>query len=366
MCQLLTASAASALPFPKVVIWGSENTLRQLPNPHYLQKVHVPALDMTLPYRILWQQLSLPKELRNYNCRLLFSPGGTAPLFSEIPTVVMSQNLLPFSERSRGYYSVVDPFRLKMALLRVAQVLSMRKAKGLVFLTEHARGVISEYLGDQNKAVKIIPHGLDDRFFLAPGQACPSTEFSAERPFRILYVSILDNYKHQIEVARAVGSLRAKGLPLQVSFVGPRRPSYHSRLVSVMSAVDPQGQFLFYEGEVDYSKLHARYRMAELSVFASSCENLPNILLEAMASGVPVISSSVRPMPDVLGEAGVYFDPESPEEIAVAIEKVFYDAGLRTKMAARAFERARSYSWGKCSSETFDFLCGIAKQARQG
>ena len=66
---------------------------------------------------------------------------------------------------------------------------------------------------------------------------------------------------------------------------------------------------------IPYHELHSEYKDADLGVFASSCENLPIILIEKMASGLPIACSNKGPMPEVLGSAGVYFDPENSYEI---------------------------------------------------
>ena len=83
---------------------------------------------------------------------------------------------------------------------------------------------------------------------------------------------------------------------------------------------------------------------------------MPNILLEGMASGLPMACSHRGPMPEMLGEAGVYFDPESPDEIAAALRPLIADPDLRTRCAEGAYAKAQTYSWERCAQETFAFL----------
>jgi nucleoside-diphosphate-sugar epimerase len=75
-----------------------------------------------------------------------------------------------------------------------------------------------------------------------------------------------------------------------------------------------------------------------------------------MASGLPIACSNRGPMPEVLRDAGVYFDPEKPTEIAEAIRKLIEYPALRTEKAEAAFERARAFTWERCADETFGFL----------
>src|SRR5262249_14967918 len=76
----------------------------------------------------------------------------------------------------------------------------------------------------------------------------------------------------------------------------------------------------------------------------------------AMAAGLPIACSNRGPMPEILGDAGVYFDPERPEELVTAIEALLKDADVRQRCARDAYDRARQYSWERCAKETFSFL----------
>jgi glycosyltransferase involved in cell wall biosynthesis len=125
--------------------------------------------------------------------------------------------------------------------------------------------------------------------------------------------------------------------------------------------IDPLGNFIIFCGSVAYERLNEYYVNADIGLFASSCENMPNILLENMASGLPIACSSLGPMPEILGDAGVYFNPCDSKDIAATIRKLIYSANLRNKLAKHAYECAQQYSWQRCAEETFTFLADIAK-----
>jgi glycosyltransferase involved in cell wall biosynthesis len=128
-----------------------------------------------------------------------------------------------------------------------------------------------------------------------------------------------------------------------------------------MRRLDPQRRFLRYLGPIPFEKLHELRERAEVFIFASSCENMPNILLEAMASAFPIACARRGPMPDILGEAGVYFDPERVEDIQRAIRELAADAELRARCAEEAHRRAAAYSWERCARDTFAFIARIAR-----
>jgi glycosyltransferase involved in cell wall biosynthesis len=170
-------------------------------------------------------------------------------------------------------------------------------------------------------------------------------------------------YKHQLEVVQAVHRLQQAGLPVKLELVGPRWNGYGRRLQALLDALDPRGERLVWHGEVEFATLHEQYHSAELFVFASSCENLPNILLEAMAAGLPIACAERGPMPEVLGEAGVYFDPDDTGSIADAIKTLALNTDLRERVAMQAYQRSLEYSWETCAKETLEFLARIGAQA---
>ena len=349
-----------------MVVWGGAKTLSVLPRRWWLEPVYVPLLEGALLKRLFWQQVLLPRRARRSGCDALFSPGGTLPVCSALPTFTMSQNLLPFEPEEAARYGMVSPLRLKMAILRRAQSRSVAGANGVIFLTHYARRTVLAALGRPPRSTDIIPHGVDERFFGEPKPPASPSAFSPSSPFRILYVSAVQPYKHQWHVARAVGSLRKAGMPIEIRFVGPAEPSALVRLRKTLSEVDPAGSFAHYEGAVPFEKVHEAYRQADAFAFASSCENLPNILLEAMAAGLPIASSDKGPMPEVLGSAGVYFDPEDPANIARSLRTLFEQPELRSTLAREAYDRAQNYSWERCAKETFSYLAEETRRSLGG
>ena len=113
---------------------------------------------------------------------------------------------------------------------------------------------------------------------------------------------------------------------------------------------------IIYHGKLPYGRIDEIYYKANLAVFASSCENMPNILLEKMAAGLPIACSDRSPMPEILGDDGVYFNPESPAEIASALLKLINSPDLRYKKACASFKKATDFSWDSCSANTFSFF----------
>lgn len=102
----------------------------------------------------------------------------------------------------------------------------------------------------------------------------------------------------------------------------------------------------------DDALLDHLYRTAAALVYASAYEGFGLPPLEAMARGCPVIASNTSSMPEVIGDAGAFFDPKDPAQISRAIESVVYSEDQRRSLAARGSERFARFSWRRCAEET--------------
>jgi glycosyltransferase involved in cell wall biosynthesis len=362
LSQLLQAADPITAGFDVVTVWSSQATANELPILPWLVKRTAPWIEAALPRRMLGQQFQLAYALEANGCDVLFSPGGLLPHGCRLPKVTMAQNMLPFEPLEALRFGRFGLMRLKMRLLRHLQGRSFRRAQGLMFLTHYAEKEISRVLGGFSCPTVLVPHGIEPRFLQAPRTQRPLSECTLKDPFRVLYVSILMPYKHQLQVAKAAAELRSQGLPIEIRFVGASWGQYGMEFKRLIESLDPHGTFLKWSGHEPFDSLHRLYGEADAFVFASSCENLPNILIEAMAAGLPIACSKRGPMPEVLGDAGVYFDPESQGSIASALRVLANNHDLRTDLAQQSWQKAQNYSWERCANETFEFIAKIARQ----
>jgi glycosyltransferase involved in cell wall biosynthesis len=353
LVEFLGAANPPAHGFERVFVWGPDATLAQLPDRPWLQREHVAMLNRPLPYRLFWQrQYSGPTAQRE--CDILFVPGGSySGTFH--PFVTMFRNTLPFSDIERRRYGL-SWRAVKLALLKRGQTATFRAADGIIFLNQHACEVLQAVVGRLSGAVATIPHGVDPAFRRRRNTGQEHTVFSVEKPFRFLYVSTVDVYKHQDVVAEAVVRLAAAATPVTLDLIGSAYTPALRRLRRVLAKIDPQGRVVRYHGGVSYSKLPHWYHNADAFVFASTCENMPNILLEAMAARLPIACSDRRPMPDVLGDGGVYFDPESVASVSEALGRLVNDRALRDQIAERAHHRSAEFTWGESADRTLSFI----------
>jgi glycosyltransferase involved in cell wall biosynthesis len=260
----------------------------------------------------------------------------------------MFRNMIPFDR------SVVErlPFgwqRVRNYILRRVMLRSMGNADLTIFISDHARGVIERI--EKVSGAITIPHGIGEAFrthgkVIARPAWLPSGEY-------ILYVSRFDVYKHQLEVTEAYcmlpAELRERYSLLLVGEVNPEQKEVIQQAAARCSAAG----HVHVAGPVPYGELPAVYGNAVAILFASSCENCPNILLEALGSGRPVLSSDVMPMPEFGAAAVEYFSPTSSISIRDAMMRVLGDDDRRRILGELAARRSEDFDWTKSASETW-------------
>lgn len=359
LVEFLRAADPAAEGVEKIILWACRATLDRVEDRPWLEKRTDPVLERDFARRAVWQRRHLGPLAAAAGADLMFVPGGSI-VSSFRPAVTMCRNMLPFEFREMFRFGA-SPMTLKLLLLRATQAASFRKADGTIFLTKYARDMVLQITGPLKGASCIIPHGISDRFRRLPRPQRPVSEASQDNPIRLVYVSIVDAYKHQWSVAEAVAVLRREGFPLRLDLYGPPAAGM-VRLTQTLQRLDPTSAFIRYWGPVDYKIVDQSYSEADICVYASSCENLPNILIEGMAAALPVASSDRGPMPEILGDAGTYFNPEDPTSIANALRRLLLDPELRARKAAEAEAATRAYSWKRCASETLAFLVDVQRR----
>ena len=286
---------------------------------------------------------------------MLFVPGGS--YYGNFhPTVTMCQNMLPFEYMELMRYGFSLNL-LRLYILRWTQLLSFKKVDGLIYLSQYAFNVINNMNKNIICPTKIVSHGIDDRFRIMPKKQKKIHLYTEENPYNLIYVSSLEPYKHQWHVVEAISIIRKLGYKVRVYFIGPpNSKSSLNRLNNAINLFDPNKQFSFYLGNIPFDELHNKYKLADLSIFASTCENMPNILLESMAAGLPIACSNRSVMPEILLDGGLYFDPTNPKDIANCIIKLIESPKLRSDLSIINFNRSQYYSWELCVKETFEFI----------
>jgi glycosyltransferase involved in cell wall biosynthesis len=331
-------------------VWSYRSLLDKLPSYPWLIKHNPIALEKSLGNQLLWQAASLPNEVRSAGCDILFTTdASTLCLFK--PMVVLSQDMLSYEPGVMRYFGY-GLARMRLLAILFLQNLAFRRSAGVIFLTRYAGSVIQKSCGLLSR-VTYIPHGVDASFKFPSENTWTVCD---GRPIECIYVSNAEMYKHQWVVVEAISLLRERGHNIKLCLVGGGEGQAQQLLQSAMDEFDTAGAFVKQLPFLSHNQLPRLLAQSDVFVFASSCENMPVTLVEAMATGLPIACSNRGPMPEVLADAGVYFDPEHADSIAKAIEQIIQIPALRLEIAKRAKDLSLQYNWKRCADETFTFI----------
>lgn len=326
-------------------------------------RVHQLPASLGNPFvRMAWERLRLPTVLRRLGAEVLFCPGGTIGLRppSGCRTVTMFRNMLPFDRAQRSRYPL-GYTRARTTLLEPVLLRSMRKADLVIFVSRHALEVLEPRLNDYPGTRIVIPHGVSDDFRAAARRSLPKWLPLAGY---LLYVSNFEPYKRQLEVVQAFQRLqhRRPGMEKLV-LVGPASSAAYTASVKAEVARWRLETEVVINHEVGHANLPAVYQHATVGIFASECENCPNVLLEAMAAGRPLVVSNRPPMPEFAGSSALYFDPTDPTELAERLHQVLRDPDRRRRMGAIAASEALKFDWNKTAERTWQALSDVLVRA---
>ena len=228
------------------------------------------------------------------------------------------------------------------------------EADAVIACSESTRVDTIELLGADPGKVVVAYEAVDEDF--APvdrAEAAGKLErtYGIRQPF-LLFVGTIEPRKNLCALVHAFAQL-AGDIPHTLVLAGG--PGWNSQ--PVFAAIDQLGlrDRVICTGFIsNHSDLACFYSAADLFVFPSLYEGFGLPLLEAMACGCPIAASKTSSVPEVAGAAAVYFDPESPDEIARAVTKLLEDPPLRYSLVARGLVQAEKFSWDNCARTTMD------------
>jgi glycosyltransferase involved in cell wall biosynthesis len=303
--------------------------------------------------RTIWEYLMLPRLLRELDSDVLFCPGGivNGRLPPKCKIVTVFQNMLPFQPALHSRYPL-GWARLRLWILAKILLGSIQRADHTIFISEHGRQIIEGLTTTPLKSTSVIYHGLSERFKAGDREGMDPPVVAAGTEY-LAYVSIFDYYKNQVEVVRAFDLVkRSRPTREKLLLVGPDHSPYSALVRREIRDLGLDGDVVV-TGSVPYEDLPGLYAHAKLNIFASDCENCPNVMLEAMGSGRPLLASAKPPMPEFGGDAVLYFNPANPEDIAAKILEVIDDPQRQRQLGALAAERAENFSWRETTRQTW-------------
>lgn len=217
-----------------------------------------------------------------------------------------------------------------------------KRCERIIAVSEDTKKVISEELGIKKEKITVVYDGVDhDRFK-------PADENKTYESLRIGYLGGMSEHKNLERLIEAFDRLDTeKDVKLVLGGFGPDIEKLKSKASEKESDIE-------FKGKIDEEKLPEFYQSLDLFVFPSLLEGFGLPVLEAMACKIPVAISNGSSIPEVAGDAGVYFDPQDTEDMTESISKLVEDESFRREKSVQSLERAQTFSWERTAKETLE------------
>jgi len=293
---------------------------------------------------------------RRHDFDVVYYAGGTfdVPLPARVRTVAAFRNMLAFDPAARRRYRP-GWTRFRNWLLSFVQGWGFRRANLVIFISEHGRQVIDARVRKRRGGSLVVPHGV------ARTPRPLDSEMLRRLPDRfVLYLSTLAGYKAQLELVEAWACLRRRRPPVEkLVLAGPVYKPYARRVRAAIRRHGLEEEVLLI-GEIGHDQVFDLAGRAALNLFLSSCENCPNILLELMSAGRPMLVSSRAPMPEFGGPDLEYVDPFDVPAVAAALGRLIGDSALRDRTAEAASARSAAFDWRRSAAMTSEAIRAVA------
>jgi glycosyltransferase involved in cell wall biosynthesis len=293
----------------------------------------------------LREQWDIPRILRRVRPGLYHSPHYVTPVAGPFPMVATIHDLIHL------IFPQYLPSRAAHVYARLMFLNTVKHAERIITDSEWSKNDLMRLAGAPEKKIRVVRLAADGRFGRRPPGTAPAAKAGRiDGP----YVLFVGNFKPHKNVEGLIEAFRKipESLCRYLVLAGrgwDRAPDLRRRIL----ALNLEKRVLVRE-ELPFESLNALYLGAELLVLPSFYEGFGLTPLEAMACGVPVAASRAASIPEICGNAAVYFDPGRPGEIADAVLQLLKDSRLRKTCIRNGRKRLERYSWEKTAIETLD------------
>lgn len=306
-----------------------------------------------MPYSLA-EQLGFNRFLRNLHPDLVHFYMPQQPLLFTGPaiTTVHDLNLLRItSNDDMGYLEL----RIKKAVFAGLLWIVARRAKHLITPSHYTKDDLVKFSHISPSKVSVTHEGSFET--LANPQAVPNLR---NKKF-LLYVGRAEPYKNNRRLIQAHQQLLKTNPELRLVIVGKKDILRHADMQWTKARGYKNVDFI---GFVSNEQLAWLYTQCQACIAPSLMEGFGLPGLEAMAYGAPVISSNTTAQPEVYGEAALYFDPHSINDMAEAIERVLVNIQLRSQLIKKGEVQNKKYSWARMAKQTLQIYQQTLKIAK--
>ena len=308
-----------------------------------------------------WEQVLLPRAAKKYGCELLHCTSNTAPVHCSIPLVITLHDIIYLEGHnllSKGftmYQRIGNLYRRNMVPI------ALKHSRKIITVSKYEKEIIRNIFNwPDDGHLKVVYNGVNDYFKpIYDDQILAKIKNKYLLPDHyFFFLGNTDPKKNTKNVLKAyAGYIKRNGPTHKLVIVDYEQESLAMFVneIGIPELIDQ----IHLTGYVINSDLPAIYNQSDLFLYPSLRESFGIPILEAMACGIPVITSTTSSMPEVAGDAALMVDPYDPDEITLGIEQMISDATLRQRLRLAGFKQVSQFSWSRMAAD----VLGIYKEA---
>lgn len=311
--------------------------------------------ELNTPRRFIWDQFTFPKIAKKKRVDLLHQPCFSAPIFYKGKKIITIHDLYTIKNASdvpffsRQFFGRWMPF-------------SYKYVDHIIAISEYTKKDIIKYLKIPNNKITVIYEAGDEKCKKITNFDqinLIKNKFSINGDYMI-HIGTLTPRKNLEFLIKVYTQVIKKNPNIKLVITG-KKGWYYQNLFDITNKLGLNKKVIF-TGYITNFEKSVLYSGAKIFLFPSLYEGFGLPLLEAMNCEVPIISSNVTSIPEVVGEAGILLDPHNEKEWIKSINKVLSDQNLRNKMIEKSLLRSKQFSWEKTAKETLKVYEKIYKQ----
>ena len=302
-------------------------------------KVIGPQARHPFLYKI-WYQYSVHKLLKKINADIFVGTDGMIPLKTRTKTLSVIHDL-NFEHHPEHLPTLLRSFYCKY-FPKFA-----RNSNRIATVSEFSKQDIIDTYGIATSKIDVVYNGPNEKFIPIEKNEITTIQnkYSEGKPF-FLFVGTLHPRKNLINLFKAFESFKKESNSNFKLLIVGRKMWWTSAIEKAFNDLNCKGDIIF-TNRVDEDELYKITASAYALTYVPVFEGFGIPLVEAMSCGVPVITSNITSMPEVVGNAGLLVDPYNIKEISEAMLKITSDQDLRTELAEKSIVQAKKFSWEK-------------------
>ncbi len=313
-----------------------------------IHEVQCPIYGSFRLLRVFWEQFILPIQIKKYSLDLFFSPGHVVSGLCPVPIV------MTIHDTYYAYYPENVP-KFELFIWQILNRFSAKKADKIITVSESAKKDIIKAFKVKEEKVYVTYEASEGCFHPNYGKeeiAAVKRKYGLGEKY-LLSVAIMRSNKNIERLLEAFNILKTQNrIEHQLVLVGTISQPFK----------DLKQKDVILTGYVPHDELPLLYCGASLLVYPSFFEGFGLPALESMACGTPVVASNVTALPEIIGEAGLLFDPFNPEEMASTIYRILSDNVLKDELIKKGLQRVKEFSWQQTAKQTLSVFESVSQR----